>query len=89
VFFNLIYLGDEMKVNVLQMTEVKFKRWRWWSDWIDIAVFNYNVVPWLVQMKISRTNRKAFRVTSMIGLNTIRSATCSDIGDLTQMEKPR
>lgn len=29
-----------MKVAVLTVDDVKIRRWHWWSNWIDVAVFD-------------------------------------------------
>jgi|LakMenEpi03Aug12_release.lakeMendotaPanAssembly.Ray.scaffolds.fasta_scaffold2922111_1 hypothetical protein len=71
-----------MKVNVITVEDVKIGRWSWFSKWIDVAVFDYRFRSFLLQMRISRTNAKSFRVVSMTG-NLLADA--KDIGDLTQM----
>lgn len=75
-----------MKVDVIQASDATFRRWQWWSDWIDIAVINYEYRPYLVQMRVSRTNAKQFTTSCITGL-LYRQATCGDIGDLTSMNK--
>ncbi len=71
------------KVNVTTVADVTIKRFRWWSDWIDICVFNYGNCGYLLQMKVSRTNRKTFRTASLKGING--NALISEVGNLTQM----
>jgi hypothetical protein len=78
--------GEEMKVCVLTVEDVKISKWRWWSKWIDIAVFDFECRPWLIQMKISRTNGKKFRSISIVG-SFYKQATTREIGDLTPMLK--
>lgn len=75
-----------MNVNVLQIEEAKFKRYWWWSNWVDIAVFDFESTPFLLQMKVSRTNKKRFNATRMTGAFIYRQSTCQEIGDLTQMD---
>jgi len=41
-------------VKVLTIKDVKIRKWRWWSDWIDIAVFDYAGEGHLFQMSINR-----------------------------------
>ncbi len=72
-----------MKVNVITVEDVKIGRWSWFSKWIDVAVFDYGFRPFLLQMRISRTNAKSFRVVSMTG-NLMAYA--KEIGDLIQMK---
>lgn len=73
-----------MKVDVITVAEATFKsRWRWWSNWIDVALFDNGSKPWLVQMRVSRTNRKQFRAHPITGWGF---ATVCEIGDLTQMK---
>ncbi len=74
-----------MKVNVITVEDVKIGRWSWFSKWIDVAVFDYEYRPFLLQMRISRTNAKSFRTVSMTGLLS-RQVYVKDIGDLTQMK---
>ena len=73
-----------MKVDVITVADVNIKRWRWFSDWVDIAVFDYNCRPWLVQMRVSRTNRKSFRAVSITGI-FYKQTSAREIGDLTPM----
>jgi hypothetical protein len=75
-----------MKVDVITVADVEIGRWRWHSNWIDIAVFDYRCQPWLLQMRISRTNAKSFRAVSMVGF-AYRQATTTDVGSLQQMKK--
>lgn len=74
-----------MKVDVLTVADVPIKRWHWWSNWIDVAVFDYQSRPYLIQMRISRTNAKQFQAISMIG-PWYKQATTHEIGNLTQMK---
>lgn len=77
-----------MKVFVMQADEATFRRWSFWSDWVDICVFTYDIEPYLMQMKISRFNGKKFRTTNMMGnLNFFlgRSLTVHEVGDLLSM----
>jgi hypothetical protein len=76
-----------MKVDVIQINEAHFKsRWNWWSNWIDVAVFDYQSRPWLIQMRVSRTNEKSFKSLPITG-RFYRQATCGSVGDLTQMRR--
>lgn len=74
-----------MKVSVLTVDDVVIKNWRWWSDWVDIAIFDYESRPWLVQMSVSRTNAKKFKAISVTG-RIYKQTTAQVIGDLVQME---
>ena len=73
-----------MKVDVITVEEVPIGKWSWFSRWIDIAVFDYECRPWLVQMRVSRTNAKSFRAVSITG-RYYKQTTAQQIGDLTQM----
>ncbi|MDD3814410.1 MAG: hypothetical protein PHZ02_07165 [Desulfocapsaceae bacterium] len=75
-----------MKVDVLTVDDVVFKKWRWWSNWIDIAVFDYTSEPFLIQMRISRTNSKKFKAVNITGM-FYRQTTTTIVGDLTQMSR--
>lgn len=76
-----------MKVNVLTIDDVKIGKFSWWSKWIDIAVYNYGSNSYLIQMGISRTNKKKFRSVKLTGSNPLQmhTTTAGEVGDLTQM----
>jgi hypothetical protein len=71
-----------MKVNVLQNTDIQFDRFRWWSSWIDICIYDHGCDCWLVQMRISRRNRKQFKVTRIA-----KYTNSFEVSDLTQMTR--
>lgn len=75
-----------MKVDVLQVQDVKFNSgFSWWSDWVDICIYDYENTPFLLQMSVSRTNKKKFISTRISGTFTYRQVRSSTIGDLVQM----
>lgn len=74
------------KVNVFTADDVDFGKLRWWSNWIDVSTYNYDNKPWLIQMKISRTNKKKFRSVNISGMSA-GIVRLGDIGDLTQMRR--
>ena len=74
-----------MKVNVLQVEDAKFKKWAWWSNWVDVAVFDYSYTPFLLQMRVNRFNKKEFNAMRMTGKYIYRQSSAREIGDLTQM----
>jgi len=75
-----------MKVKVLQVKNAKFKyRFSWKSYWVDVAIFDYNCTPFLLQMRVNRLNGKSFKSTRITGKKYLQS-TCREIGDLTPME---
>lgn len=74
-----------MKVEVATVEDAKFRKWSWWSDWIDISIFDYGCMPYLVQMSVSRRNKKRFRSVCLTGWK-YRQSHCVDIGNLTQMK---
>lgn len=76
-----------MKVDVLTVQDVEIKRFRWWSDWIDVCVFNHGYTGHLLQMKISRINSKRFRAKMLSGSVFMYGISCDQVGDLTQMKK--
>jgi len=73
-----------MKVDVLTVNDVVIPKWRWWSNWIDIAIFDYECRPWLIQMRVSRTNAKRFKAISITG-GRYKQTQLLCVGDLTQM----
>jgi len=74
-----------MKVDVLTVADVNFKWWQWWSNWIDVAVFDCGSTPFILQMRVSRTNEKMFNAKRVTGKYWYRQSTCREIGDLVQM----
>lgn len=74
-----------MKVNIFQITDASFVKFSWWSNWIDVSVFDFSFEPYLVQMSVSRRNKKKFRCINITG-NRCHQTRVSEIGDLTQME---
>lgn len=75
-----------MKVDVLQVKDAKFNTgFNWWSDWVDICIYDYESTPFLLQMSVSRTNKKKFRSTRISGTFAHRQVNSSTIGDLIQM----
>ncbi|AGG58091.1 hypothetical protein VPAG_00055 [Vibrio phage douglas 12A4] len=75
-----------MKVNVLTDIDVTFKKYLWWSKWVDIAVYEYNHTAYLIQMSVSRMNKKKFRSVSIANdrLFSTRNVKIAAVGDLTQ-----
>lgn len=75
-----------MKVDVIQVEQAIFKsRCRWWSNWIDIAVFDYVDTSYLIQMKVNRCNGKRFKTVKTTGLFSVATARTSEVGDLVPM----
>lgn len=74
-----------MKVEVLTLEDVSIKRWRWWSNWIDVAVFSHGYQGFLLQMKVSRRNAKSFRARRLNGGPNLASVDAVQVGDLVQM----
>lgn len=75
-----------MKVDVIQADDIKFGRFSWWSNWIDVAVFDHSYKCYLVQMKVSRTNQKKFKAINISPSLWNSGPRANDIGDLTQMK---
>lgn len=75
-----------MKVDVITVSDVAFRPWRWWSNWVDIAVFDFDYCPWLIQMRVGRNNVKRFRSVRLTGF-WYRQATIREVGSLVQMKK--
>lgn len=75
-----------MKVDVVQVEDVKFGRFCYWSNWIDIVLFEFGGKTFLMQMKISRRNKKAFRSVAVTGEGIYRISVGS-VGDLTEMKR--
>ena len=72
-----------MKVNVLQVEQATFRsKLSRWSNWVDVAVFEHGRSSYLLQMSISRANKKKFRDIKL----TKWGVPADRIGDLTQME---
>lgn len=75
-----------MKVDVLTVDEVTIPRWCWWSNWIDIAVFNYGSTGYLLQMQVSRRNAKRFKAVALKANYNLAHPSIGEIGNLTQMK---
>lgn len=78
-----------MKVEVLTVDQVKIRPWRWWSNWIDVCVFGYAGVGYVLQMRVSRTNAKQFAHRGMRSAFGVAYASERDAGDLVQMPSPQ
>lgn len=76
-----------MQVNVIQAKDITFKKWRWWSDWIDIVVFEDSCRCHLLQMRVSRTNAKQFNSIPLTPIYRHLFASGFGGASLTQMEK--
>jgi hypothetical protein len=74
------------KVDVLQVADVSIGRFSWWSNWIDVCVFDWSGYGYLLQMRVSRTNSKKFKATPFKQVFSMMAhpRTC-DVGNLTQM----
>ena len=77
-----------MKVDVLQVAEATFPRFAWWSNWIDICLYDYEHRPYLLQMRVNRRNAKQFRNRCISGL-IYRQVGTSTVGDLMPMTNNR
>lgn len=75
-----------MKVNVMVVEDIVIRRFRWWSNWIDICIYDFDGSSYLVQMRISRTNAKSFRSVKTTGIFSWGCGS-SVIGDLTGMTR--
>ena len=85
-----------MKIDVLTVpgfvrtacNDVEIKKWRWWSNWVDVAVFdhdrNYRSEGYLLQMKVSRRNGKRFKCVPLKSLIGSAHPSTSQAGHLTQ-----
>ena len=74
-----------MKVNVLQVEDAKFSsRFSFWSNWVDVCIFESNTKVYLLQMKVNRFNRKKFATRRLTGSGI--AIYINEVGDLTQME---
>jgi len=74
------------KVTVMSADQAKFRPFRWWSNWVDVAVYTHDRKMYLLQMSISKTNRKRFVSTDVTGNNNYYPRSIMDVGDLIQME---
>ena len=74
-----------MKVDVLTVESIEIKKYRWWSNWVDVCVFDYGGSGYLLQMKVSRFNAKKFKCIAMKNLTSIAHANAFKTGNLTQM----
>ena len=75
-----------MKVDVITVEQATFKKWQWWSNWIDVAVYQYAGEGILIQMRVSRTNAKHFKSRPFTKW-CFQKCELQNISDLTQMKK--
>ena len=76
-----------MKIDVLTVNDVEIKKWRWWSNWVDVGVFNGGSFGYLLQMKVSRCNGKKFKCVPFNGFFSSAHPSISQAGNLTQTGK--
>jgi len=74
-----------MKVEVLTKDDVPIRKYRWWSDWIDISIFDSGYTGYLLQMQISRTNKKKFKCVKMSSFIGLITPETNQVGELTSM----
>lgn len=60
-------IEQSSKLDIVQAKEIEFRPYFWWSDWIDVLVFDQENSPFLLQMKVSRFNKKKFKTISIMG----------------------
>ena len=77
-----------MKVEVLTVDQVQLKWWQWWSNWVDVCVFDYGSDGFLLQMRISRRNAKDFKCREFKGRFSLACPSANTVGNLTQMKAP-
>ncbi len=75
-----------MKVDVITINDISLPRFRCWSNWIDVAVFNYGGTGHLLQMSVNRRNAKRFRAIPFKTWVNTAYASIETTGDLKQME---
>ena len=76
-----------MKIDVLTVNDVEIKKWRLWSNWVDVGVFNWGSFGYLLQMKVSRWNGKKFKCVPLRSLIGSAHPSTSQAGNLTQAGK--
>ena len=76
---------SDMEIDVLTVNDVEIKKWRWWSNWVDVSVFDqFDVDGYLLQMKVSRWNSKKFKCVPFRRLFSDVHPSTSQAGHLTQ-----
>ena len=78
-----------MKVDVIQASDITFKKWRYWSSWFDVSVVSLGGSVYLIQMKVSRMNGKSFKSVRIDSRFNIYDLSPVCVGDLTQMKGGR
>ena len=76
-----------MKVDVITVADIQIKPWRWWSNWVDVCVFDYINCGYLLQMRVSRTNLKSFKVIPFKSIFKFAHPNIHCVGELNQMPK--
>lgn len=64
--------NEDNKVFVATIVDATFATsFSWWSNWIDVAIVNYGGTFFLIQMRISRLNKKTFAAREIPFANTL------------------
>jgi len=49
-----------MELSDIKTADIKFRRFHFWSDWVDMGMFNFCSRGYLMQMSVNRFNKKRF-----------------------------
>ena len=58
-------------MDLIELPKVRYRRWRWWSDWVDCFAADYDGRGYIVQMKRNRFGRLRFKPISIQGHNPL------------------
>lgn len=54
-----------MSMPNVELPEVSFKKWHYWSDWADVCAFNRGFDGYVLQCRRNRSNKLAFRTVAL------------------------
>lgn len=68
-----------MKLEDIKSAKIKFRKFHFWSDWIDMGVFDYASTGYLLQMSTSRFNSKKFKCVPLKRLTGLAHPACAQV----------
>lgn len=63
----------------VELPEVKFKPWSYWSDWVDVCAFQFAFHGYILQMQRTRFGKLKFRTAPLSSTFGGAQASVSDL----------
>ncbi len=70
-----------MELKDITDAELKFRPYRFWSDWVDMGMFNYACSGYLLQMSVNRFNGKRFKSVKLQSLLSLAESTYREVNN--------